>query len=141
MERRRAQNQPTRPLVLLVDGYDETLALNAIGLSAMGFDVAAAEDGAQAFQRARQLQPDIIVTELLLRHASGWDLLGQLKRDPRTHHIPVVVLTADARAVTLTRAMLEGSAALLVKPCAPGQLAVELRDLLQFHGSRTRASG
>jgi CheY-like chemotaxis protein len=141
MERRRANDPPTRPLVLLVDGHSEALALYAIALSAMGFNVTAAEDGAGAFRRACQLQPDIIVTELMLRHASGWDLLGQLKRDPRTHHIPVVVLTADARAVTLTRAMLEGSAALLVKPCPADQLAVELRDLLQFHGSRTRASG
>jgi CheY-like chemotaxis protein len=141
MERRRANDPPTRPLVLLVDGHDETLALYAIALSAMGFNVTAAEDGSGAFRRASQLQPDIIVTELVLHQGSGWDLLGQLKRDPRTHHIPVVVLTADSRAVTLTRAMLEGSLALLVKPCPPGQLAAELRDLLQWHVSRSRASG
>ena len=136
MERGRLREPPVRPLVLLVDGHDDTLALYAIALSALGFNVTAAEDGTEAFRRACQLHPDIIVTELTLRHASAWDLLGQLKRDPRTHHVPVAILTGDTRAMTHARAVREGSAALLVKPCHPDQLVIELRDLVEdlvFH--------
>ena len=127
-----------RPLVLLVDRRDDTLALYAIALSGMGFNVKIAEDGDEAFQWACQLRPDIIVTELALGRASGWDLLGQLKRDPRTHHIPVVILTGDTRAMTHARAVREGSAALLVKPCPPDQLVIELRDLVEDLVFQTR---
>jgi two-component system phosphate regulon response regulator PhoB len=80
------------------------------------------------------------VTELTLRRASGWDLLGQLKRDPRTRDIPVVVLTGDAQALTHARAIREGSAALLLKPCPPDELAIELRDVIQGHATGARAS-
>jgi two-component system phosphate regulon response regulator PhoB len=140
MERGRLREPPVRPLVLLVDGHDDTLALYAIALSALGFNVTAAEDGTEAFRRACQLHPDIIVTELTLRYASGWDLLGQLRRDPRTHDIPVVVLTGDSQALTHARAIREGSVALLVKPCPPDQLVIELRDVLQGHAAHARAS-
>jgi two-component system phosphate regulon response regulator PhoB len=140
MDRRRPHTPSVRPLVLLVDGHDDTLALFAIALSAMGFNVTATEDGAEAFRRACQLHPDIIVTELTLRHASAWDLLGQLKRDPRTRDIPVVLLTSDAEEVTRARAMRAGARALLVKPCPPNQLVIELRDLLEDHLSHARAS-
>jgi two-component system phosphate regulon response regulator PhoB len=140
MEWRRLREPPVRPLVLLVDGHDDTLALHAIALSALGFNVTPAQDGAEAFRRACKLHPDIIVTELTLRGASGWDLLGQLKRDPRTHDIPVVVLTGDAQALTHARAIREGSVALLVKPCPPDQLAIELRDVLHGQVAHARAS-
>jgi CheY-like chemotaxis protein len=65
MERRRLRDLPLRPLVLLVDPHDDTLALYAIALSGMGFNVKVAEDGDEAFQWACQLRPDIIVTELV----------------------------------------------------------------------------
>jgi twitching motility two-component system response regulator PilH len=129
-----------RPLVLLVDRHDDTLALYAIALSGMGFNVKTAEDGDEAFRWACQQRPDIIVTELALRHTSGWDLLSQLKRDPRTRHIPVVILTGDTQAMTHARAIREGSAALLVKPCPPDQLVIELRDLVEDRVFRARAS-
>ena len=40
------------------------------------------------------MSPDIIVTDLVLRQASGWDLLARLKGEPSTRHIPVVILAA-----------------------------------------------
>jgi CheY-like chemotaxis protein len=140
MEGRRLHEPRARPLVLLVDGHDDTLALHGIALSAQGFNVAASSDGTEAFRWACQLHPDIVVTELTLRRATGWDLLTQMKRDPRTCDIPVVILTDDAHALTHARAIREGSAALLIKPCPPGQLAVELRDVLQGHLAETRAA-
>ena len=130
MDRRRRRTPPSRPLVLLVDGHDETLALYAIALSAMGFDVIPAKDSAEGFNRAWGLHPNIIVTELLLRHASGWELLERLKDEPRTRDIPVVVLTQNEQSAAHERARRCGCAALFVKPCLPGRLGIELRKLL-----------
>jgi CheY-like chemotaxis protein len=140
MERRRPRTPPSRPLVLMVDGHVETLALYAIALSAMGFDVIPAKDSAEGFNRAWGLHPDIIVTELALRHASGWELLERLKDEPRTRDIPVVVLTEIAQSAAHERAVRSGCAALFVKPCLPGRLGIELRKLLVPQVSSAHAS-
>ena len=111
-------SSPVRPLVLIVDGQQERLALYAIALSAMGFDVMAAHDTATAFGRASAMCPDIIVTDLELRSASGWDLLARLKGEPSTRHIPVVILASMWETGTSERARREGCAALL-RPALP----------------------
>jgi two-component system chemotaxis response regulator CheY len=140
MERRRPRNSPTRPLVLVVDGHVDTLALYSIALSAMGFDVIAASDAADAFSRAWQVHPDIIVTELALRRTDGWALLASLKDDPRTRAIPVVVLTGNSQPTTRERARREGCAAFFIKPCLPARLADELRSVLVANVSPVHAS-
>ena len=129
-ERRHPFTPPARPLVLLVDGHHDTLALNAIALSGMGFEVMAAFDATEAFGRASKNHPDIIALELVNHGTSGWDLLAHLKSEARTRDIPVVAVTADAQTETWERARREGCAALIVKPCVPNRLAITLRDVL-----------
>jgi CheY-like chemotaxis protein len=104
----------------------------------MGFEVMAATDAMEAFGRAWKNRPDIIVTELVIEGAGGWELLAQLKREPRTRDIPVVVLTGDAQLSTHARTRREGCAALFVKPCLPDQLAMKLREVLSPAFSHAR---
>ena len=52
-------------------------------------------DCQQAFRAAWEIRPDIVVTELALRGADGWQFIQQLKRQARTRDIPVVMLTGD----------------------------------------------
>jgi CheY-like chemotaxis protein len=115
---------------LLVDGHHDTLALNAIALSGMGFEVMAASDATEAFGRAWKNHPDIIALDLVNQGTSGWDLLAHLKSEARTRDIPVVAVTTDAQAETWERARREGCAALIVEPCVPNRLAVTLRGVL-----------
>ena len=72
----------------------------------------------------------MIVAEVSLREVDGWDSIQDVKRDPRTRDIPVVIRTSDARTLARERAQREGCAAFLVKPCLPDQLAGELRNIL-----------
>jgi CheY-like chemotaxis protein len=135
MERRRPRQPPARPLVLLVDGHDDTRELYVLALEFLGFQTVIADDAEDAFLRAWETHPDIIVTEVSLVPVDGWHLVQDLKRDPRTRDIPVVVLTGHAQASVRERAQREGCAALFVKPCLPDQLAVGLRDTLSRHFS------
>lgn len=130
MEHRRPRNPPMRPLVLIVDGHEESLALYAIGLSAMGFDVLAAKDGAQAFTKAWEIHPDIIVTELPMPDCDGWEFLQRLKGNPRTRDVPVVAVSGHVQQSVRERAQHDGFAALFWKPCMPDQLAEGLRQVL-----------
>ena len=140
MESHRRYVSPARPLVLIVDGQQDRLALYALTLSAMGFDVLAANDTVSAFGRATAMSPDVIVTDLVLRQASGWDLLARLKGEPSTRHIPVVMLAGMMQPGTRERALHEGCAALLVQPCLPDRLVLELRSLLIRQHSSDQAS-
>ena len=136
MERRRPRKPPTRPLVLIVDGHDDTGALYALALSAMGFEVVPARDGEDGCYRARATHPDIIVTEVSLPPVDGWSFVQNLKHDPRTRDIPIVVLTGHGQPSVRERAEREGCAAVFVKPCLPDQLALGLRELLNRYSSR-----
>ena len=102
----------------------------SMSLAAFGFEAIAAADYAQACRRAWESHPDIVVTDLTLRGADGWQLIQDLKREPRTRDIPVVLLTGHAAPTLRERAEREGCAAFFVKPCLPDELAAELRHVL-----------
>jgi CheY-like chemotaxis protein len=97
MDRRHARGIPSRPLVLIVEDHDDTRELYVASLAALGFDAIAAGDCAQAYRQARESHPDIVVTDLTLRDADGWQLIQDLKREPRTRSIAASCSLATQR--------------------------------------------
>jgi two-component system cell cycle response regulator DivK len=141
MERRRPRQPPARPLVLIVDGHDDATELYAAALASFDFEVGTVDDGERAFDCAWEAHPDIIVTEVSLPRLDVWSLVENLKGNPRTRDIPVVVLTGHAVSSLRERAGRDGCAAVLAKPCLPQQLAHDLRDLLdRLPGTSTSRS-
>ena len=140
MDRRHPRKPPTRPLVLIVDSDQDTRALYTVALPPLGFDVMTVADGADAYRQAWGSRPDLVVTEVALHVGDGWELVRDLKGDPRTRDIPVVVVTGDGQPPVRARAACEGCAAFFVKPCLPEDLAVELRHVLIRETSHEPAS-
>ena len=140
VDRRHPRKPPVRPLVLLVDGHRDTRELYTVALPPLGFEVITVADNGDAYSRAWESHPDIIVTELALRQRDGWELVQHLKSDPRTRDIPVVVVTGDGQRPARERAMREGCAAFFCKPCLPEDLALELRRVLVGTTSDDHAS-
>jgi two-component system cell cycle response regulator DivK len=130
MDRRRPRNPPTRPLVLVVDDHDDTRELYVLSFPSFGFEAIGAADCEEAYRRAWEFHPDIVVTDLTLRDGDGWQLVQGLKREPRTRDIPVVLLTGHAAPAWRERAEHEGCAGFFVKPCLPDELATEVRHVL-----------
>ena len=130
MDRRRPRTSPARPLVLVVDDDVDTRELYVQSLVIFGFEAIEAADCEQAYRRAWDFHPDIVVTDLTLRGGDGWQLIQDLKREPRTREIPVVLLTGHAASSLRERAEHEGCAGFFVKPCLPDELATELRHVL-----------
>ncbi len=132
MEHRRKHRTPARPIVLVVDAHDETRALYALALSALGFDVVAAQDGDDAWRRVCEEHPDIIVTDLQLPNHDGW--LDELKQDPHTRKIPVVaVVSGRVQPPVRKRAGRDGFAAFFPERVMPDELALGLREVLDAH--------
>ena len=140
MDRRRPRHIPSRPLVLVVDDHDDTRELYVQSLVALGFDAISAADSEQAYRRAWDFHPDIVVTDLTLRGRDGWQLLRDLKREARTREIPVILLTGHGEPSLRARAEQEGCAGFFVKPCLPDELATELRHVLERTLAHERVS-
>jgi CheY-like chemotaxis protein len=115
---------------LIVDDDPDTREMYVMGLSFAGLDATAVGNADEAYRRAWETHPDVIVTDLCLPRSDGWTLIRCLQRDPSTEHNPLVVLTGHAELSSRRRAAREGCAAFVVKPCLPEELATELRRLL-----------
>ena len=139
MDRQRARPSSPRPIVLIVDDDADTREVFTVGLSAFGFEATAVGDAMQAYTRARQTHPDIVMTDLSLPRIDGWKLLQHLKGDPKTRDIPVVFLTGHAQPSVRDRAKREGCAALFVKPCLLDALALALHNLIDGNPADGRA--
>jgi two-component system, cell cycle response regulator DivK len=120
-----------RPLVLVVEDDLSTRKLYAGVLMEEGFEVVEAHNGLQASEKAREVLPAVIVTDLGIPGIDGFELCRRLQQDIRTRHIPVVAITGRyVSAADLARARREGCHSVLVKPIEGGRLVAELRGLL-----------
>jgi CheY-like chemotaxis protein len=122
--------EPEAPLVLVVDDMPDGQELLAETLQAAGFRVAVAGDGRAALEQAFALGPSLIVLDLSLPEVDGWEVARQLTQDDRTLHTPILALSAFALPIHRDRALSAGAASFLSKPCAPAELLVEVRRLL-----------
>jgi two-component system cell cycle response regulator DivK len=119
-----------KPLVLVVDDYQDAREMYAEYLSFSGFRVEEASTGAEAIEKAFALRPDVILMDLSLPGMDGWTATRRLKNDERTKGIPVVALTGHALAGASEGARQAGCDAFVTKPCLPDELVVEVRRML-----------
>jgi CheY-like chemotaxis protein len=87
----------TRPLVLVVDDDRDVVQGLSIRLKAQGYDVITAYDGAAGVSAANDRHPDAIVMDIRMPGMDGVAAVGELKRNPKTQHTPVVMLSASVR--------------------------------------------
>jgi len=81
------------PKILVIEDDTTTVHLIETQLSSAGYDVVICEQSESGLEMAAEIQPQAITLDLLMTPKSGWEILIQLKRDPRTMHIPVIAVT------------------------------------------------
>jgi CheY-like chemotaxis protein len=122
---------PERPLVLLVEDDRDGRILFAEWLQRAGFRVEQAHNGLQALERAFDLVPDAILTDLNIPGIDGYELTRRLKQDDRTQRIPILAVTGYAPFTQDPgRADRAGCDAVLPKPCQPEDLEKTLNALI-----------
>jgi two-component system, cell cycle response regulator DivK len=119
-------NEPEGPTVLLVDDRPELLALHGACLHKHGYRVLVAEDGLTGLEFARTHQPGVIVLDHSMPGRTGIDVAWDLKRDPETAHIPVLLMTAHSYGAVGAAARAAGCDAFLPKPVDPSRLLREV---------------
>jgi DNA-binding response OmpR family regulator len=108
--------------ILIVEDDPDLLRFAEVALSMDGYDVRVATDGEQAMALVRARRPDLVVLDLLLPLANGWQVLSFLQSDAMRPEVPVVVLTATAGPRERDRALAAGVADYLIKPVSADKL-------------------
>ncbi|MGH7477302.1 MAG: response regulator [Longimicrobiales bacterium] len=111
--------------VLIVEDNHDTRTIYSMILRHVGYETAEALHGEEGVRKARERPPDLILMDLSMPVLDGWGANEQLKADPRTASIPVVMVTAHSGLVTPKSAREAGFASLLLKP-------VETRRLVEL---------
>ncbi len=82
------------PRILIIDDDPAIAELVAINLEMAGYDVSRAEDGIKGQALAVQLQPDLVMLDLMLPKVDGFTVCQRIRREERTADIPILMLTA-----------------------------------------------
>ncbi|RKG66391.1 response regulator [Corallococcus sp. CA054B] len=122
--------EKTKPLVLVVDDYQDAREMYAEYLEFSGFRVAEAKNGQEALDKAFELVPDVILMDLSLPVMDGWEATRRLKGDSRTKAIPVVALTGHALKGHSEDANEAGCDAYVTKPCLPDALVDQVKKMI-----------
>src|SRR5919108_4188042 len=93
-----------RPLILLVEDFDDAREMYRDYLQYSGFRVETARDGREALEKARRLNPELVLMDLSLPGIDGWEATRRLKSDPATAHLKIIALSAHALAADHQRA-------------------------------------
>ena len=125
--------------VLLVDDERDLLSLLDFNLRAAGFETALATTGEQALAQVKRKVPDLVLLDLMLPDGPGTEVCRQLKADPRTKHVPVVMLTAKGEEVDRVVGFELGADDYVTKPFGVRELILRLKALVRRAGP-SRAS-
>ncbi len=120
-----------RRVVLCVDDDEGVITLFRRYLSKQGYRVIGLTDSITVLERARQLQPFAITLDVMMPDKDGWQVIQELKADPDTRHIPVIMCTIVSdkdRGISL------GASAYLVKPILEDDLVAALERLDREEG-------
>src|SRR5436190_23972254 len=117
-----------RRCVLLVNCFPDEREMYDDYLRYAGFDAVDVCEPSDAFETAVAMQPDVIVTDTALPHGlSGLDLIERLRRDPRTQHLKIIVVSGHAFTQHRRQAERAGCDLFLPKPCLPQTLVTAIK--------------
>ena len=106
-----------QPIILLVDDDQDNLDLLSYQVSMLtSCSLLSESSGERALFTAKQAEPDLILLDIMLPDLDGFQIVHRLKEDPQTSHIPVIAVTAMARAQDQESALEAGYDDYLTKP-------------------------
>lgn len=95
------------------------------------YRVIKAHNGREGWETAGQLIPDIVISDVVMPEMDGYQLIEKLKEDPRTDHIPVILLTAKSTQADKVQGLRGGADAYLTKPFHEEELQVRINKLIE----------
>jgi DNA-binding response OmpR family regulator len=116
--------------ILVVDDHPHIVRLVQRELELEGHTVVTAADGMEALEQIRRDPPTLVVLDVVMPRKTGFEVLRELKNDPSTREIPVILLTVEDHDAAVTHGLNLGADWYVPKPFAPGDLAALVRRFL-----------
>jgi twitching motility two-component system response regulator PilH len=116
--------------VLVVDDVESELALIGGILKEAGFQVRQASDGDEAIAQIQDQPPDLVVLDVIMPRMNGFEVIRELRSNPKTEHLPVVFCTQKDTEIDRAWGTELGADAYLGKPFESQQLVEMIRRLL-----------
>jgi CheY-like chemotaxis protein len=129
-ENEEKMNQPTPQKILIADDEVFMLRLLEMTMKKGGYEVISCRDGHEALAAAFAAPPHLIVLDIMMPGLDGLGALRQLKENPATQNIPVIVLSGRGQALTQVEAERAGALRYFAKPFSPNQLLDEIKKIL-----------
>jgi CheY-like chemotaxis protein len=127
--------------LLLVEDNEDNRIIYSTVLRHLGYEVVEAQDGEEAIELARSVQPNLILMDISIPKVDGWEATRILRQDPTTSAIPIIALTAHALADDRARAAEVGFTSYLAKPVEPRAVVAEVRRLIGMGAGSPPAQG
>ena len=121
--------------VLVVEDERDVAELIRYNLSKEGYEVIVAPTGADALKQAREVQPDVILLDIMVPQLNGWEVCRRLKQDAETKSIPVIMVTGRVEEGDKVLGFEMGADDYVTKPFSPRELLARIRAV----GRRGRA--
>jgi DNA-binding response OmpR family regulator len=120
-----------RRCIVIADDDPGILSLVALRLGLARFNVLQASNGEDALALVRKHQPMAVVLDVQMPRKSGLEVLSELKDDPATSNLPVIILTGERGNETVMQAMGSGADDYMVKPFDPDILLERVNRLVK----------
>ncbi len=118
--------------VLIVEDNQESIDLLVYFLEPAGYKVITASDGYQAIEMVENHAPDIILLDIMLPGLDGYEVCERLKKNERTFHIPIIMITALKELKDKIRALEAGADDFISKPFDSVELLARVKSLLRL---------
>src|SRR5436190_665795 len=118
--------------ILIVDDVPANVKLKADRLTADYFNVVTAADGLQALKILETTPCDIILLDVMMPHIDGFETCRRIKANPKTQHIPVVMVTALDQPGDRVTGLEAGADDFLTKPISDLALVTRVRSLVRL---------
>lgn len=127
--------------ILAVDDERHIVRLVEVNLQRAGYQVVTAYDGREALEKVKAEEPDLIVLDVMMPYMDGFEVLKNLKADPVTAEIPVIMLTAKAQDADVFRGWQSGVDCYLTKPFNPMELLTFVKRIFDSTSGGGDGSG
>ena len=120
---------------LIVDDFSTMRRIVRNLLKESGYaDAEEAEDGVVALNKLRNMKFDFVITDINMPNMNGFQLLVEIKKDEKLKHLPVLMVTAEARKEDIVAAAQQGAAGYIVKPFTNATLEEKITLIIQKLG-------
>jgi len=117
--------------ILVIDDEKDLIELVRYNLEKEGFDVIAATDGQSGLDVVRRHRPDLVVLDLMMPGLDGLQVCQQLRSDPRSNRVPVIMLTAKATEPDRIVGLELGADDYITKPFSPREVVARVKAVLR----------